>query len=107
SISSPLTSPQSSKATLRTASGVLLSIVVMLGRPFGVGKGSAGKSISLASPETSIVASVTGYENCPDAQSDGLPPRAGHGTGKSLLCRDTLVRGSIPLGNCLSRYGET
>src|ERR1700731_146189 len=54
------TPPQFSKATLRTASGVLLSIVSMLGRPFGVGRGSGGKSMFFASPETSIVASVTG-----------------------------------------------
>src|ERR1700746_1961617 len=52
--------PQSSKATFRTASGVLLSMVSMLGRPFGLGNGSAGRSISLGLPETSIVASVTG-----------------------------------------------
>src|SRR5437588_11426409 len=54
------TPPQSSKMTLRTASGFLLRIVAMLGRPCGVGKGSGGKSMSLAAPETSIVASVTG-----------------------------------------------
>src|ERR1700730_12206409 len=34
-------------------------------KPLWLGKGSAGKSMSVASPETSMVASVTGYENCP------------------------------------------
>src|SRR6516225_3122572 len=95
-------SPQISKTTLRTASGVLLSIVPMLGRPFGVGKGSAGRSISLGRPETSIVASVIGYENCP-AHWSGEAPRVGHGFGKSKLCRDGLDCGSIPFGKCPSR----
>src|SRR5204863_7117281 len=89
------------------ASGVLLSIVAMLGRPCGVGNGSAGRFMSWAAPETSIVASVSGYEKCPGWQSDGELPSAGHGEGKSKLCRDTLSPGAIPLGNCESRYGET
>src|SRR5947208_15634819 len=63
------TPPQFSKTTLRTASGVLLRIVSILGSPFGVGNGSAGRSISLGLPETSTVASVTGYLNCFGVQS--------------------------------------
>src|SRR5205085_2967849 len=55
------TPPQFSKMTLRLVySFVSSSIVFMLGRPFGAGRGSGGKSISFARPETSIVASVTG-----------------------------------------------
>src|SRR5215472_3785104 len=90
-----LTSEQISNATLRTASGFLLSIVAMLGRPFGVGNGPSGRSMSLGVPETSTVTSVTGYENNP-LHLVGSPPRAGHGPGKSKLCRDGLHAGSIP-----------
>src|SRR5437667_8352296 len=47
-----LTPPQFSKTTLRTASGVVLSIVSMLGSPFGVDKESSpGRAISLGLPE--------------------------------------------------------
>src|SRR6202035_2038922 len=53
-----------------------------------------------------MVASVTGYANFP-VQSVGGGPIAEHGVGKSKECLDGLARGSIPLGNCASRYGET
>jgi hypothetical protein len=46
----PGKAPQISKATLRTASGVLLSIVAMLGRTCGAGNGSAGRFMSSACP---------------------------------------------------------
>ena len=45
----------------RTLSGTLLSIVAMLGRPFGMGKGSGGKFMFSVAPETTMVASVIGY----------------------------------------------
>src|SRR6266481_7244951 len=102
-----VTPPQSSKTMLRTLSGVLLSMVAMLGRPFGVGKGSAGKFMFLVAPETTMVTSATGYENCPATHELDGAPRPGHGWGKSKLCRDGLQSGSIPLGKFESRYGET
>src|SRR5215468_6540934 len=101
-----VTPPQTSKTMLRTLSGVLLSMVAILGRPFGVGKGSAGKFMFLVAPETTMVASVIGYLNFPAHELDGAP-RTGHVVGKSKLCRDGLQAGVIPLGKFESRYGET
>src|SRR6185295_7837587 len=53
--------PQFSKATCRTACGVVLSIVFTLGRPAGTGNGPLGRSMSTGSPSTTIVASGNGY----------------------------------------------
>src|SRR3954468_2184065 len=55
--------PQISKATLRTAAGVFVSIVATLGRPWGTGKGPAGSFISRGGPSTTTVVSATGYCN--------------------------------------------
>src|SRR4051794_39218257 len=52
--------PQSSKATVRTASGVLLSIVSTLGRLFGTGNGPVGSAMLTGSPSTTMVARETG-----------------------------------------------
>src|SRR5262249_17525368 len=68
-----VTPPQSSKTMFRTLSGVLLSMVAILGRPFGVGKGLAGKFMFFVAPETTMVASVIGYENI-TAGSHNLSP---------------------------------
>jgi hypothetical protein len=108
----PVTPPQSSKTMLRTLAGVMLSMVAMLGRPFGVGKGSGGKFMFWVAPETTMVASVIGYLNIPGGAFGGRHPLegvpgAGHGEGKSKLCREGCPAGVIPFGKFESRYGET
>ena len=57
----PVTPPQSSKPIWRTLSGTLLTIVAILGRPVGTGKGSGGKFMFTGEPATTTVASVIGY----------------------------------------------
>ena len=95
---------------LRTLSGVLLSIVAILGRPFGVGKGSAGKFMFLVAPETTMVASVIGYLRIVVAGSHArqawLPDRD-MGWENQNCAGTVLQAGSIPLGKFESRYGET
>src|SRR5204863_3318713 len=98
-------------STFENVSDIGVCLGLYLGPPAKAGvrskQGAVHRFMSWAAPETSIVASVSGYENCPGWQSDGEPPSVGHGEGKSKLCRDTLSPGAIPLGNCESRYGET
>src|SRR4051812_9350793 len=52
--------PQISKATVRFASGILLSIVSTLGSFCGTGNGPAGSAMSTGSPSTTMVARDTG-----------------------------------------------
>src|SRR5947209_9277207 len=77
--------PQSSKATCRTAFGVLLSIVSTLGRPVGTGNGPRGRSMATESPSTMIVARGNGYKSpAVGSQVPSLKPGE-QGSGKSKL----------------------
>src|SRR4051812_575874 len=57
----PIASPQISKATRRSAFGVVLSIVSTVGSPDGTGSGPVGSGMSTGSPSTTIVARGNGY----------------------------------------------
>src|SRR3954468_11343391 len=61
SIGAPIFSPQISKATCRSAFGVVVSILSTVGSPDGTGDGPVGSCMSTGSPSTTMVARGNGY----------------------------------------------
>ena len=78
-------SPHKSKKTFRTALGVALSIVAMLGRPVGAGSAPLGNDILTGAPSTMTVANVTGLSAL--------------GVGKSPLMSVIRGAGAMPCGD--------